>query len=89
MVLLAMVGLIAAGLNISNEGVNQLTGEDRKAVIAVNAINEGISLELLGVEYQYPQLARDAAQWLEYCLYNAMRYVQKIWIIFDAVFLPD
>jgi hypothetical protein len=33
--LLAIMFLIISALNISNAGINQLTGEDRKAVLAV------------------------------------------------------
>lgn len=87
LVFLAMVSLVAAGLNISNEGISDLVGESRKAVVAINVIHDSLNLQWLGVEYNYPEPARVIMQGLNHYLNLATDYLLSIWTIFAAVFL--
>lgn len=50
-----ILALVIAGLNISNEGINQLTGKERKAIASVNYGPKNLSLQWLGQEYTYPR----------------------------------
>lgn len=50
-----ILALVITGLNISNEGMNQLTGEQRKEITAVDYGPEHISFLWLGQEYNYPR----------------------------------
>jgi len=83
-----IVALVVVGLNISNESINQLTGETHKAVIALNVDDDIVYLELLGEEYKYvPESVGPAVQSLWEYLDTIRDYLLRIWRIFDTVFL--
>lgn len=47
--------LVVLGLNISNQGVNKLTLDQRGAVLACGLTRDDICLQVLGHEYAYPR----------------------------------
>lgn len=52
-----LVWLVAMGLNISNQGINQLSGETRGPVINIGLHNRVLHWDWLGQGHDYP-LAR-------------------------------
>ncbi len=87
MVLVLIITLMAAALNISNEGINQLTGEERKAVIAVDIDDSNIYLQMLGEEYQISEPAEKSSHLYDQYRSSIRNYLLNIWIVFDAVVL--
>ncbi len=85
MVLGLMITLMVSALNISNESINQLTGEDRKAVLAVTMDDSNINLQLLGEEYQLSEPAEKSLQLFDCCCKSIRNYLLSICNIFDAV----
>lgn len=80
-VFILIITLIAAALNISNDSINQLTGEERLAVIAINLDDRNINLQLLGEEYQFSQPVEKSSQLFEHCSSSIRNFLLNIWII--------
>lgn len=86
MVLVLMITLLAFALNISNDSINQLTGEQRKAVIAVNMNDKNIYLQMLGEEYHISEPVEKFSELYGHYCSLIRNYLLNIWIVFDAVF---
>ncbi len=85
MMLVVMISLMASALNISNESINQLTGEERKAMIAVNIDDR--NMILMGEEYQLSEPVEKSRQLFNYYCSSIRNHLLSIWNIFDAVVL--
>lgn len=83
--LLAIMFLITSALNISNAGINQLTGEDRKAVLAVKMEDNDLCLQLLGEEYQCFEALAYCTGYIEDLGMEIINYLYSIAHIFKAV----
>ena len=86
MVLVLIIFLLAAALNISNEAINQLTGEERKAMADVHIDDRNINLMLMGEEYQVSDPLETSRQLFDCCCSSIRNHLLSIWIIFRAVF---
>jgi len=62
---LVLIFLVIAGLNISNQGINKLSMEDRGAVAAIYCDKNDIELELMGKEYSYRHLLDEYSYLIE------------------------
>jgi len=65
---IAVLLLVIMGLNVSNQGINNLTLDERGAILAFGLSRSDISLQILGNNYAYPrdklgQLNRRMAAW--------------------------
>ncbi len=87
MVLVLMITLLALALNISNESINQLTGEERKAVIAVDMDDKNIYLQVLGKEHHISEPVEKSSELYDHYCSLIRNYLLNIWIVFDAAFL--
>ncbi len=87
MALVLIITLMAVALNISNDSINQLTGEERKAVIAVDIEDSNIYLQMLGEEYEFSEPVERSSQLFDDYCSSIRNYLLNIWIIFDTVFL--
>lgn len=87
---LILIYLVIAGLNISNQGINNLSMEDRGPVAGISYDSNNLEMQLMGKEYSHHQLLDDYAYLVEKGR-NEMRdvndYFGKMWRIFKAVFL--
>lgn len=94
MMLAALVVLVVLGLNISNQGINNLTREERPAVFNLD-YNEGdVRVEALGTSYSYsldrPDHVFSGIKYQSRIVVNGfIEHLKKIWTIFDAVFLYE
>lgn len=84
--------LIGAGLNISNGAINQLTAQNREAVIGANYNSDKVSVFLLGQSYAYGvdklQEAVNLAEAKTHELVEiVVQHFIKCYRIFRAVFL--
>ncbi|MGR6835409.1 hypothetical protein [Syntrophomonas erecta] len=88
-VLVIMVILLTvAGLNVSNQGINQLTLEDRGPVLDIGVSHDHIQVVLAGDEYQWPWEGGKKLMVIAADLWNnGVDYLYKIWDIFNIVFL--
>lgn len=83
--------LVGTALNISNEAINQLTMQNREAVIGADYNNEEITIYLIGNSYVYlTDKFNDAADFAAYKI-NKMEtlvvdHFIKCYKIFRAVF---
>ena len=50
---LVLMCLIITGLNISNQGINHLTGQNREAVLGLSIDKKNINLHVLGERFSY------------------------------------
>lgn len=85
---LALIVLIISALNISNDGINQLKGEERKAVLAVTLEDNNLHLQLLGEEYQYLEPIANCTRQIKDWGLQIIDYLWSIGEIFQAV-LPS
>lgn len=83
--LLAMIVLIISALNISNAGINQLTGEERKAVLAVKIEGNDLYLQYLGEEYRYFEPVVNCSNRIKDLGVQIIDYLHSIGPIFKAV----
>lgn len=83
MCLLAMsilMMLVAAGLNISNQGINDLTQSNPGYVIAVHLEDEGVYIEALGRKYPCnTALLQNGQARLKIGAARLEAYIQEIW----------
>ncbi len=84
--------LVVAALNISNGAINQLTGENRQAIIGADYKQDNICFYIMGQGYVYERdelsgivrtAERSSRQLVESIMQYSIRYVK----IFQAVFL--
>ncbi|MGS0765111.1 hypothetical protein [Syntrophomonas curvata] len=94
LMLIGLVMLVILGLNTSNQGINNLTREERQAVLDVDYSKGNIKVEALGNSYSYA-LDRPETGWAglkqqgRRAVNGFTDYLKKIWTIFDAVFLYE
>ncbi|MGI5911403.1 MAG: hypothetical protein ACOX6E_02310 [Syntrophomonadaceae bacterium] len=86
--------LVIAGLNICNQGISNLTGEERQAILSLSYTKSNISIEAIGESYSYsldrlPVLLSSLVNEGKLLLTETTEYLGKIWDIFDAVFLKE
>ncbi|HBQ27684.1 MAG TPA: hypothetical protein DD791_14920 [Syntrophomonas sp.] len=94
LIITGLICLVIMGLNISNQGINSLTREERQAVLNLNYQQGNIRIDALGSSYKYSldrlgtdiyRIGKKARE-----LSNDITdYLKRIWIIFDAVFLYE
>jgi len=77
--------LVTVALNVSNAGINQLTGEERKAVLAVNMEEDNLCLQLLGQEYRLCEPVETSSQIIQGFRAQVSDYLLSIGRIFKAV----
>lgn len=93
LVLVGMIMLLViTGLNTSNDAINQLTAHQRAPVIAVQYKQETIHMQLAGEEYKLSldRLTKTSTgETLSFkkIYHDTIRYLQKIWLIFQVLFL--
>lgn len=80
-----MLVLVTVALNVSNAGINQLTGEERKAVLAVNMEEDNLCLQLLGQEYRLSEPVETSSQIIQGFWAQVSSYLLSIGRIFKAV----
>ncbi len=80
-----MLVLVTVALNVSNAGINQLTGEERKAVLAVNMEEDNLCLQLLGQEYRLCEPVETSSQIIQGFRAQVSDYLLSIGRIFKAV----
>ena len=94
LMLTGLVILVILGLNTSNQGINNLTREERQAVLDVDYDQGDIRLEALGNSHSYsvdrlsailPELKQQSRRVVN----GSVDYLKKIWTIFDAGFLYE
>lgn len=88
-VLLMIIGLVVAGLNISNYGISQLTMEKRGAVLDAEFRNGSLVVTALGKDYVYGGYRNIDYKDFYKLAKEIEDYLQKIWRIFEAVFLYE
>lgn len=94
LMIIGLVILVVLGLNTSNQGINNLTREERGAVLDLDRNGSSVVLEAIGNSYYYsldklaPSIpwVKDKGQGI---ITGWIEYLKKIWIIFDAVFLYE
>ncbi|ABI68887.1 hypothetical protein [Syntrophomonas wolfei] len=84
--------LFIGGLNLSNQGINHLTLDNRGPVFACNYEQGSLNLQLLSQDYKVsPELVNYEWQLLRQTAKNqgqqAVQYLNKSWLIFKAIFL--
>ncbi|MDD2587165.1 MAG: hypothetical protein PHT79_11945 [Syntrophomonadaceae bacterium] len=89
LVLIIFVGL---GLNASNQGINQLTMENRESVIGLNLEPETPGMLIMGEKYdlQRDKIISCVSPWWQKgkdIFVRCQEHFSKIWRIFKAVFL--
>lgn len=89
---LVLIMLVVLGLNASNKGINQLTMENREAVIGLNVETENPGMFIMGEKYdlQKDKIIDSVSPWWQKgknILVQCREYFSKIWMIFKAVFL--
>jgi len=88
--IISLILLVAAGLNISNQGINRLTMESRPAVIGADTGKDYLSITALGQPYFWTKekvlLGMNNMVYLikPYVL-DAKDYVLRIWRIFRVL----
>jgi hypothetical protein len=82
---LAMIILVISALNISNAGISQLTGEERKAVLAVKLEGNDLHLQFLGEEYQYLEPVANCTGYIKDLGLQIKDYLYSIGQILKAV----
>jgi hypothetical protein len=83
--MLFLLVLVTVALNVSNAGINQLTGEERKAVLAVNMEEDNLCLQLLGQEYRLCEPVETSSQIIQGFRAQVSDYLLSIGRIFKAV----
>lgn len=90
LMLLGLVFLVVLGLNTSNQGINNLTREERQAVLNVDYSEGDIRVEALGNSHSYSlDRLNTSLPGLKQQGRSVINYLKKIWTIFDAVFLYE
>lgn len=92
LLVLVLIILVVLGLNASNQGINQLTMENRQSVIGLNLKTETPSMLIMGETYdlQGDKIIDCVSPWWQKgkdILIRCQEYFSKIWRIFKAVFL--
>ena len=87
---LAILILVAAGLNTSNQGINRLTMASRPAVIAAEAGQNHLQVIALGQQYTWSVqgfMAGFEHLWLKVKngVKATLQYLSKIWLIFRVL----
>lgn len=87
-----IIFIFIGGMNISNQGINHLTLDDRAPVFACNYEEGSLNLQLLSKGYNIsPELLISKWQYLRQGAQNqgqqGIEYINKSWLIFKAVFL--
>ncbi len=93
-IIAGLICLVIMGLNISNQGINSLTREERQAVLNLDYNQGDIRVDALGNSYNYSldRLGIDlqsAGNKTRGLFYDTIDYLKRIWIIFEAVFLYE
>ncbi|MBO8159160.1 hypothetical protein [Thermosyntropha sp.] len=88
-VIIVIVLLVAMGLNISNYGINQLTMEDRGAVIDVEVDEGKLVFTFLGSDYAIKVDKQEIVSSLKEIIYRVEKHFYRIRHIFEVVFLYD
>lgn len=81
--------LVAAGLNASNQGISNLTLEDRGPIVGWQTDDNHVKVVLLGNDYDLKdgKWVQALEQQAVGILNMANNYFIRIWSIFKAVFL--
>lgn len=88
MVIIVVI-LVIMGLNLSNHGINQLTMENRGAVLDIKLDKGDIVFTALGKDYVYERGKVELKKEIYELKVGVEKYFYKIWRIFNAVFLYD
>lgn len=88
MVIIVII-LVIMGLNLSNHGINQLTMENRGAILDVRLYKGDIVFTALGKDYVYERDKVELKKQVYDLIVGVEKYFHKIWRIFNAVFLYD
>lgn len=89
LILIGLVMLVILGLNTSNQGINDLTLEERRAILALDYSKGNIKVEALGNSYNYKTVWNELKQQSRNAVKVFNDYLKKVWTIFDAVFLYE
>lgn len=92
LIVLTVFVLIIMGLNTSSQGINSLTAESRSPVVGVKIENRQLNVFALGEQYSISR--QDLSQGSQDVIENAqlqsnalIKYLKKIWTIFEVLFL--
>jgi len=89
LLLTGLVALVIMGLNTSNQGINNLTRQERQAVFDVDYSSDKLKVEALGNSHEYTWDMPRIKQQSQTLMYECIDYLKRIWNIFDAVFLYE
>ncbi len=89
---IALICLVVMGLNISNQGINHLTMQNKGPVIGLNVDNKNISLQFLSEKYSYSgdkivDMQLPLLQESKELVHRGTSYISSIWTIFEAIYL--
>lgn len=91
---IAVFLLVILGLNVSNQGINNLTLDERGAILAFGLNRSDISLQILGNNYTYPrdklsQLNHRMAGWGKKVYREVYAFPAHYRAVLDAVLGPE
>ncbi len=89
-----VIFLVISGLNISNQAINSLTGENRKPILNYEVVGQDLSLYILGNTYVFSgeKLGQKISQLRNFSIsiyHRGSDYLHKIWHIYQVIFLDN